>query len=62
MAKAQEYHTIPPFAAGVRGSIDGVGANFRYYVRDLFSLEGQLNVSGGKPNGLPLNAGKSVMG
>ncbi len=61
-ARGQEYHTIPPFAVGVRGSIDGAGANFRYYVRDLFSLEGQFNVSGGKPNGLPYNAGKSVMG
>ncbi|MBX2905896.1 MAG: hypothetical protein KF744_07655 [Taibaiella sp.] len=60
--RSQEYHTIPPFAAGVRGSIDGVGANFRYYPRDLFSIEAQLNVSGGKPNGLPTNTGKSVMG
>lgn len=62
MAKAQEYHTIPPFAAGVRGSIDGIGGNVKYYVNDLFSLEGQLNVSGGKPNGLPTNVGKSVVG
>ena len=61
-ARGQEYHTIPPFAVGVRGSADGAGANFRYYVRDLFSLEGQFNVSGGKPNGLPPSAGKSVMG
>jgi len=62
LANAQEYHTIPPFAAGVRGSVDGVGANFRYYPFDIFSLEAQFNVSGGKPNGLPANAGKSVMG
>jgi len=62
MVQAQEYHTIPPFAVGVRGSADGVGGNFRYYIRDLVSLEGQLNVSGGKPNGLPTNTGKSVMG
>lgn len=62
VTRGQEYHTIPPFAVGVRGSIDGIGGNFRYYARDLFSLEAQINVSGGKPNGLPNNTGKSVMG
>lgn len=61
-AHSQEYHTIPPFAAGVRGSLDGGGVNFRYFANDLVSLEGQLNVSGGRPNGLPTNSGKSVTG
>jgi hypothetical protein len=60
-ARGQEYHTIPPYAAGIRGSIDGVGANLRYYPRDLFSIEAQLNVSGGKPNGLPTSVGRSVV-
>lgn len=58
---AQDFND-KPYAAGVRACADGGGVNFRYYGSKMVSVEGQLNVSAGRPGGLPSSSGKSTTG